>query len=42
MVSAGDGTARAESNPLMGSVIGKALESFGSGVGIIEVVIGKL
>jgi len=42
MVSAGDGTARAESNPVMGSVIGKALESFDGDVGVIEIVVGKL
>jgi len=42
MVSNGDGTARAENNPTMGSVIGKALENFGDGVGVIEVVVGRL
>jgi hypothetical protein len=42
MVSNGDGTARAENNPKMGSVIGKALENFGDGVGVIEVVVGRL
>jgi hypothetical protein len=42
MVSAGDGTARAESNPVMGSVLGKALESFDGDHGVIEIVVGKL
>jgi hypothetical protein len=42
MVSNGDGTARAETNPIMGSVIGKALESFDGTTGVIEIVVGKL
>ena len=42
MVSNGDGTARMERNPKIGSVIGKALESFPDGVGVIEVVVGRL
>lgn len=42
MVSAGDGTARAEANPRMGSVIGKALENFDGTQGVIEVVVGRL
>ena len=42
MVSAGDGTARAEANPVMGSVIGKALESCDAETGIIEIVVGRL
>ena len=42
MVSAGNGRARAESNPIIGSVIGKAVESFGSGEGTIEVVVGRI
>jgi hypothetical protein len=42
MVSAGDGTARAELNPVMGSVLGKALESFDGATGVIEIVVGKL
>ena len=42
MVSNGDGTARSEANPQVGSVIGKALENFdGQGEGMIEVVIGR-
>jgi hypothetical protein len=42
MVSNGDGTARMERNPKIGSVIGKALQSMGDGVGVIEVVVGRL
>jgi hypothetical protein len=42
MVSNGDGTARAEKNPVMGSVIGKALEAFDGDAGVIEIVVGKL
>ena len=41
LVSNGDGTARAESNPTVGAVIGKALEKFDGGVGTIEVLVGK-
>jgi hypothetical protein len=39
MVSAGNGRARAEANPAVGTVIGKALENFGGGEGTIEIVI---
>jgi hypothetical protein len=42
MVSNGDGTARAERNPVFGSVIGKALESFTGTTGVIEIVVGRL
>ena len=42
MVSAGDGFARAEENPRVGSVIGKALENFDGEEGVIEVVVGRL
>lgn len=42
MVSAGSGYARAEFNPIYGSVIGKALEDFDGIEGVIEVVVGKL
>jgi hypothetical protein len=42
MVSAGNGRARAELNPAMGTVIGKALEAFNGNVGVIEVVVGRL
>jgi hypothetical protein len=45
MVSAGNGRARAESNPMVGTVIGKSLEDFTPTLEqpekIIEVVIGK-
>ena len=39
MVSAGNGRARAETNPAVGTVIGKALENFSGGEGTIEIVI---
>jgi len=42
MVSTADGRARAESNPAMGTVIGKALEDFSGTEGTIEVVVGRL
>jgi len=42
MVSAGDGTARAESNPVIGSVLGKALESADGSQSTIEIVVGRL
>lgn len=41
LVSAGNGRARAETNPVMGSVIGKALENFSGTEGVIEVVVGR-
>ena len=41
LVSAGNGHARAEANPKVGSVIGKALENFEGLSGVIEVVVGK-
>ena len=41
MVAAGLGRARAESNPQIGSVIGKALEDFNGVEGTIEVVVGR-
>jgi hypothetical protein len=41
MVSAGDGHARAENLPQVGTVIGKALENFDGDTGVIEVVVGK-
>jgi hypothetical protein len=40
MVSAGNGRARAEANPRVGSVIGKSLENFDGLEGVIEVVVG--
>lgn len=42
MVSAGNGLARAEKSPAMGTVIGKALEAFDGGEGTIEIVVGRL
>ena len=42
LVAAGEGYAKAEANPRMGSVIGKALEDFNGTNGIIEVVVGRL
>jgi hypothetical protein len=42
MVSAGNGSARAEKSPAMGTVIGKALETFDGESGTIEIVVGRL
>ena len=42
MVSAGNGSARAEANPTLGSVIGKALANFDGIEGVIEVVVGRV
>ena len=42
MVSAGNGVARAEANPQIGTVIGKALEDFDGAEGTIEVVVGRV
>jgi len=42
MVSAGNGSARAETSPVTGAVIGKAVESFDGTEGIIEIVVGRL
>jgi len=41
IVSAGEGHARAENLPQVGTVIGKALEDFDGDAGVIEVVVGK-
>lgn len=41
IVSAGEGYARAETLPQVGTVIGKALEDFNGESGVIEVVVGK-
>ena len=41
LVSAGNGMARAEADPKVGSVIGKALENFDGAEGVIEVVVGR-
>jgi hypothetical protein len=42
MVSAGNGRARSETNPAMGTVIGKAVQSHAGGHGTIEIVVGRL
>jgi hypothetical protein len=42
LVSAGNGAARAEANPRIGTVIGKALENFTGAEGVIEVVVGRV
>ena len=41
LVSAGEGYARAENLPQVGTVIGKALEDFNGDHGVIEVVVGR-
>jgi hypothetical protein len=42
LVSAGEGYARAENLPQVGTVIGKALEDFNGDHGVIEVVVGRV
>jgi hypothetical protein len=42
MVATSNGRARAEANPAVGSVIGKALADFDGQDGVIEVVIGRV
>jgi hypothetical protein len=42
MVSAGNGRARSEDDPILGSIIGKALEDFNGTEGVIEIVVGRL
>ena len=42
MVAAGNGRARAQLNPPVGTIIGKALESFDGDVGTIEIVVGRV
>lgn len=41
LVSAGNGVARAEPEPKLGTVIGKAVQNFSGDTGVIEVVIGQ-
>lgn len=41
LVSAGNGFARAEANPKVGSIIGRAMENMESGYGIIEIQVGR-
>ena len=42
MVAAGNGRARAQTNPPVGTIIGKALESFDGDIGTIEIVVGRV
>ena len=42
LVSAGNGTARADQDPKSGSIIGKSLEDFTGESGIIEMVVGRV
>lgn len=42
MISAGNGYARPSSSPIIGSVIGKALQNFDDIEGVIEIAIGRL
>lgn len=42
LCSGGDGYARPTFNPKMGTIIGKSLEDFNDGVGIIEIAVGRL
>jgi hypothetical protein len=42
MVSAGDGAARSESNPVPGSILGKAVQDHNGDSGIIEILVGRL
>lgn len=42
LISAGNGYARPSNNPIIGSVIGKALQNFDGTEGIIEVAVGRL
>lgn len=42
LVSAGNGYARAEENPTIGTVIGKSLQDFAGPSGIVEVIVGKI
>jgi len=41
LVSAGGGVAKAEESPKVGSVIGKSLENFDGGMGVIEIAVGR-
>jgi hypothetical protein len=42
LVSGGDGYARPTQDPKIGTIIGKSLEDFNGGEGVIEVVVGRL
>lgn len=41
LVSAGNGRARTEKNPVPGTILGKAIEHFDGDTGIIEVAVGR-
>jgi hypothetical protein len=42
LVSGGNGYARPDQNPILGSIIGKALQDFEGTDGVIEVVVGRI
>ncbi len=42
LISGGNGFARPESSPLIGTVIGKALQDHSGGEGVIEVAVGRI
>ena len=44
MISAGEGYAKSagDSNPVIGSVLGKSLEDFDGDRGVIEIVVGRI
>ena len=42
LIAAGQGYARADVNPIMGQMIGKALEDFDGVNGVIEVAVGRM
>jgi hypothetical protein len=42
LVSAGNGCAKADNSPAIGSVIGKSLENFDGALGTIEIAVGRL
>ena len=42
MVSTGNGSARAEADPKVGTIIGKAVESFNGDHGTIEILVGRV
>jgi len=42
MISGGNGYARPSTNPILGTVIGKALENFNGTEGVIEIAVGRL
>jgi hypothetical protein len=42
LISGGGGFARPSNEPILGSVIGKALQDHNGGEGVIEIVVGRL